>query len=228
MISVRSTVLAIFTRNFSRNCVPPCGELREADLKKFVEILSRSSKLLVVTGAGVSTESGIPDYRSEGVGAYARNKNFVPVQYQTFVKSPTFRQRYWLKNYLGWDNLYNLKPNKAHLTLSSLERDNKLLHVITQNVDSLHYKANTGRVIELHGTAYRVICLNCPLEIQRKTFQDILANSNPFVSVKQFQLNPDGDVDIGEVSEIRRVRGCTETKIGRSKSDRELYSLCIK
>ncbi|BES89894.1 unnamed protein product [Nesidiocoris tenuis] len=185
-------------RHVLRNVVPPCQPLNETDAHRLAEFLSASSKLLVVTGAGISTESGLPDYRSEGVGAYARNKNFTPVQYQTFVKSASFRRRYWLRNYLGWENLYSLKPNRAHLTLTQLEEEDKLIHLITQNVDRLHHKANTKNVIELHGTSFRVICLQCPFEIDRGRFQVSLADQNRDIAVKQFELNPDGDVDISE------------------------------
>ncbi|KAF6217398.1 hypothetical protein GE061_001753 [Apolygus lucorum] len=197
MVLIKSSFFINAARTF-RNCVPRCDPVKESDVVAFAEFLSKSSKLLMVTGAGISTESGLPDYRSEGVGAYARNKKFVPVQYQTFIKDPDFRKKYWLRNYLGWDNLYSLTPNGAHLAVTRLERNDRLIHLVTQNVDSLHIKADTKKVVELHGTSYRVVCLSCSFDIDRLRFQSLLAKHNPSVAINQFPLNPDGDVDIGE------------------------------
>lgn len=120
-------------------------------LRDFVE---SSRRLFVLTGAGISTESGIRDYRSEGVGLYAVS-NDRPVQHQDFVKSDLKRQRYWARNYAGWPIFSSHKPNCGHRVLAELERTGKLHWLVTQNVDSLHSKAGSQRLTELHGASCR-------------------------------------------------------------------------
>ena len=110
------------------------------------------------TGAGISTESGIPDYRSEGVGLYARSSNR-PVQYQDFVKHAYIRQRYWARNYVGWPKFGYFLPNSSHKTLALWEKAGKLHWLVTQNVDALHYKAGSTKVTELHGSAHRFVMM---------------------------------------------------------------------
>lgn len=154
------------------------------------------------TGAGISTESGIPDYRSVGVGLYARSKNR-PVIYQQFINNPEVRIRYWARNYVGWPRFSSMLPNYAHTFLKKLEDKNKLIHIITQNVDNLHTKAGSKNVLELHGTAYIVHCLNCDYSIDRHKFQNVLSNLNPQVSIMElYSVRPDGDV---ELTPVRRV-----------------------
>ena len=112
--------------------------------------------VLVVTGAGISTESGLQDYRSEDVGLYARSDKR-PTNHMTFVKNPNARKSYWARNFVGWDSWSQTQPNPAHVALAKWERHGdlfrpQLTHVITQNVDQLHFKAGSSKVIELHGT----------------------------------------------------------------------------
>ena len=114
------------------------------------------SSVLVVTGAGISTESGLQDYRSEEVGLYARS-NKRPTNHMNFIKNPSVRKSYWARNFVGWDSWSQTRPNPAHCTLAKWERNPnlykpKLTHIITQNVDQLHFKAGSTNVIELHGT----------------------------------------------------------------------------
>ena len=116
--------------------------------------LTACSIFVFLTGAGISTESGIPDYRSEGVGLYARSSNR-PVQYIDFVKHAHIRQRYWARNYVGWPKFGYFLPNSSHKTLSRWEDMGKLHWLVTQNVDALHYKAGSKKVTELHGSAHR-------------------------------------------------------------------------
>ena len=109
-----------------------------------------------MTGAGISTESGLQDYRSEEVGLYARS-NKRPTNHMTFVKNPNARKSYWARNFVGWDSWSQTQPNPAHVALAKWERRRdlyrpQLTHVITQNVDQLHFKAGSSNVIELHGT----------------------------------------------------------------------------
>lgn len=154
------------------------------------------------SGAGISTESGIPDYRSAGVGLYARSKNR-PVIYQQFINNPEVRIRYWARNYVGWPRFSSMLPNYAHTFLKKLEDKNKLINIITQNVDNLHTKAGSKKVLELHGTAYIVHCLNCDYSIDRHKFQNVLSNFNPQVSIMEpYSVRPDSDVEITPVSKI--------------------------
>lgn len=107
-----------------------------------------------MTGAGISTESGIPDYRSEGVGLYARSDRR-PIQHAEFVRSATARQRYWARNFVGWPQFSSHQPNTAHLVLRHWEKLGKLHWLVTQNVDALHTKAGSQRMTELHGCTHR-------------------------------------------------------------------------
>ena len=118
------------------------------------DFVNQSKRLFVLTGAGLSTESGIRDYRSEGVGLYAVS-NDRPVQHQDFVKSSLKRQRYWARNYAGWPLFSTHQPNQGHRVLADLERAGKLHWLATQNVDFLHSKAGSKRLTELHGTTTR-------------------------------------------------------------------------
>ena len=154
-------------------------------------------KILVLTGAGCSTESGIPDYRSANVGLYART-NHKPIQMQDFVKSANTRRRYWARNYVGWERFSSIKPNSTHIKLAKMERELRLSGVITQNVDTLHTKAGSKDVIELHGSGFEVICLSCKYSIDRHDFQLILNQLNPEVVDTSTMMRPDGDVELSQ------------------------------
>lgn len=146
---------------------------------------------------------GIPDYRSEEVGLYARS-NHKPMQYQQFLKSTSARQRYWARNFVGWPRFSNCQPNLTHFSVRDLELvHNKVNCVVTQNVDSLHYKAGSKNVIELHGSAFRVLCLECNSMYSRFEIQDMLMELNPSVTNTSDMIRPDGDVDIPIVSIIK-------------------------
>uniref|UniRef100_A0A8D8ME66 NAD-dependent protein deacylase n=1 Tax=Cacopsylla melanoneura TaxID=428564 RepID=A0A8D8ME66_9HEMI len=177
--------------------VPQHKPVIESDITKLKQFIQNHKKILVVTGAGISTESGIPDYRSEGVGLYARSDKR-PVQFQDFLQSKSVRTRYWARNFFGWPRFSSFLPNQNHYTLKQLEDDGKLLYVITQNVDGLHYKAGNKKVVEMHGTAFRVICLSCDYEIDRHKFQKTLEELNPNISIESQEMRPDGDVEISE------------------------------
>ncbi|CAK9800648.1 NAD-dependent protein deacylase Sirt4 [Anthophora quadrimaculata] len=154
-----------------------------------------SNFTFVPNRAGISTESGIPDYRSEGVGLYARS-NHKPILYKDFCGSDTIRRRYWARNYVGWPRFSSIKPNNTHQVLKKLEDANKVRCIITQNVDNLHAKAGSRRVIELHGTAFKVMCLSCDERICRYYLQDILNKMNPGMVATSQIIRPDGDVDL--------------------------------
>ncbi|XP_032526828.2 NAD-dependent protein deacylase Sirt4 [Danaus plexippus] len=182
----------------------------QEDFDKLREFLIKNKQLLVLTGAGISTESGIPDYRSEEVGLYARS-NHKPIQYQEFVKYPRVRQRYWARNFVGWPRFSAIKPNATHHVIRDLEKIGKVSSVVTQNVDRLHHKAGSTNVIELHGSGYIVKCLNCPYEIDRFKLQDILMKNNPSMKSSFDMIRPDGDVELSkEQVESFRTPLCPE------------------
>ncbi|XP_055678415.1 NAD-dependent protein deacylase Sirt4 [Lutzomyia longipalpis] len=180
--------------------IPKHNPVAESDIAKLEEFLHNKSRILVLTGAGISTESGIPDYRSEGVGLYARS-NTRPIQHPDFVKYPDVRKRYWARNYVGWPRFSSIEPNAIHHTLAKFEREGRILGLVTQNVDCLHTKAGSKKLIEIHGNGYTVICLSCDYSIPRHDFQSILNGLNPsLVATMTDMLRPDGDVDIPQAA----------------------------
>lgn len=175
--------------------VPKHQPCEDAVLSQLQEFLYDTKRLFVLTGAGISTESGIPDYRSEGVGLYATSDRR-PIQYKTFMESSKARQRYWARNYVGWPRFSSVNPNAAHKHLAAWEKQGKMACVVTQNVDRLHHKAGTSVVHELHGSAFTVICMSCRRQVVRHSFQTRLTRLNPYLSVKPAEIRPDGDVDL--------------------------------
>ncbi|XP_067911405.1 NAD-dependent protein lipoamidase sirtuin-4, mitochondrial [Heterodontus francisci] len=173
--------------------VPSSPPLDSIELEELQEFVLRSKKLLVLTGAGVSTESGIPDYRSEGVGLYARTERR-PIQHCEFVRSANGRQRYWARNYVGWPQFCSHRPNAAHNVLCKWENLGKLHWLVTQNVDALHTKAGSQRLTELHGCSHRVMCLGCGDVMLRSHLQEKLTALNPGWTEEAHGIAPDGDV----------------------------------
>lgn len=136
------------------NFVPACSTTDALSLELLQDFVARARRLFVITGAGVSTESGIPDYRSEGVGLYARTDRR-PMQHAEFTRSAKSRQRYWARNFVGWPQFSSHQPNRGHRVLRSWEDGGRLHWLLTQNVDSLHSKAGQKRLTELHGCSHR-------------------------------------------------------------------------
>ncbi|XP_020278661.1 NAD-dependent protein deacylase Sirt4 [Pseudomyrmex gracilis] len=196
---VRATISSVefgsYMYKSSLAFVPKCNPTRTEDVIKLKEFIDRNNRLCVLTGAGISTESGIPDYRSEEVGLYARS-NHKPVFYQEFCRSEASRKRYWARNYVGWPRFSSLKPNVTHKILKELEDIGKIRCFITQNVDNLHSKAGSKNVIELHGTSFRVMCLNCDHKICRYELQQIFQKLNPSMTATTQMIRPDGDVEL--------------------------------
>ncbi|CAH1996521.1 unnamed protein product [Acanthoscelides obtectus] len=196
----------LFCRKYSTDIlkfVPKHKPALDRDVDVLKEFIQKSNKIAVLTGAGISTESGIPDYRSEEVGLYART-NHKPVQYMEFLKSAQVRRRYWARNYVGWYTFSQRQPNQVHYSIRNLEHvHNKVSSVITQNVDGLHFKAGSSNVIELHGTAFRVICLQCRAEYDRFYIQDNLRDMNPHMVEVINMIRPDGDVEIPQVKLVK-------------------------
>jgi NAD-dependent SIR2 family protein deacetylase len=171
-------------------------------LKRF---LDRFESLAVLSGAGVSTGSGIPDYRDrEG-----KWKHTQPIQYGDFMKCRQSRQRYWARSYAGWQRFSRARPNAAHHALARLEAAGKIDTVITQNVDRLHSSAGNQNVIDLHGDLARVKCMNCGVVTQRKAFQSALERFNPDWTASVSQYRADGDAELAHGSAATfKVPGC--------------------
>lgn len=147
--------------------------------------------IAVITGAGLSTDSGIPDYR--GAGRVARH----PMQYDVFVGSLDARKRYWARSYVGWSRIAQAEPNRGHFALAEAQRINRIGTIITQNVDRLHQRAGAQDVIELHGRLDQVRCLGCGLELARTDVDVILERLNPgVVKDESIEFSPDGDAEI--------------------------------
>jgi NAD-dependent SIR2 family protein deacetylase len=143
----------------------------------------------VLTGAGISTASGIPDYR----GPESRKKKRNPIRYQEFVGSVDNRRRYWSRSAIGWPRFSKALPNPAHLALAHLEEEGWIQGIITQNVDRLHHKAGSQKIIELHGALAEVRCLECETLEARTSFQDRILALNPRWDEQQAEMAPDGD-----------------------------------
>jgi len=159
-----------------------------ASIDRAVEVLA-GRRIAVLTGAGVSTDSGIPDYR--GKGAPTRT----PMTAQQFLSSADARRRYWVGSHLGWRVFAAAQPNDGHRALADLESTGVANGVITQNVDGLHVRAGSGRVVELHGTMRRVGCLQCGQVFDRRDLAERVEADNPWISLPEnVELGPDGDV----------------------------------
>lgn len=196
---VANKIVTVLRRTYSSDFtfVPKFSPVKDSDLSKLKDFLDAHNNICVLTGAGISTESGIPDYRSEGVGIYARS-NRRPVLYKDFCNSEDIRRRYWARNYVGWPRFSSIKPNNTHAILKKLEDANKIRCIVTQNVDNLHSKAGSRKVIELHGTAFRVMCLNCDERICRYYLQDVFDRMNPNMIATCEMIRPDGDVELSQ------------------------------
>ncbi|MEV4578984.1 NAD-dependent protein deacetylase [Nonomuraea jabiensis] len=143
----------------------------------------------VLSGAGLSTESGIPDYR----GPTGRARRAEPMTYQRFVGSAQARQRYWARSHVGWRQIGQARPNAGHRAVAELERRGLLAGIVTQNVDGLHQAAGARRVIELHGGLDRVVCLSCRERTPRAELERRLRAANPEWEAAGARINPDGD-----------------------------------
>lgn len=178
------------------------GPLRAA--RELVSFLA-GLRFSVLTGAGCSTESGIPDYRGPQTKHVTRN----PIQYQAFVKSPSTRRRYWARAVVGWERFCRAEPNPAHRALSALEAAGLLRGLVTQNVDRLHRAAGSEDVIELHGALANVRCLDCGHIEARESVQDRLLALNPDWRRLRAEVAPDGDARVQPEEEARFVvAGC--------------------
>lgn len=188
---------------------------RPADLETLDPLLDllRDRRVVVLAGAGCSTESGIPDYRGPEGSLRARK----PIQYQEFVRSDAARLRYWARSAVGWLRFSAARPNPAHLALAQLEEGGVVRGVITQNVDGLHQAAGSRRVVELHGSLASVRCLGCGHTVSRDTFQERLGALNAEwmdrlrerTARGEVEVAPDGDAELpASALESFRVPAC--------------------
>lgn len=176
------------------------------DLEPVVDALSAGG-VLVLSGAGLSTESGIPDYRGEG-GSLSRH---TPMTYQDFTASAQARRRYWARSHLGWRTFGRARPNAGHRAVAAFGRHGLLSGLITQNVDGLHQAAGSTSVVELHGSLDRVRCLSCGAMSPRHELAWRLEAANTGFEPVAAGINPDGDADLTDeqVGDFR-VLPCTD------------------
>ncbi|MEA1028199.1 NAD-dependent protein deacetylase [Pseudomonas sp. N-137] len=173
-------------------------------------------RFLVLTGAGISTPSGIPDYRdSEGV-----RRGRQPMMYQEFLAKPEARRRYWARAMLGWPRVRQARPNVAHEALAMLQAHQRISGLITQNVDTLHDQAGSHDVIELHGSLHRVLCLDCEQRSERQQIQLLMQAQNPYLAGVDAVQAPDGDTLLDAAFEARfQVPRCPHCDGERLKPD---------
>ena len=166
--------------------------MTRAPLREFID---RHPRLFVLTGAGCSTASGIPDYRDDN-GDWKRAR---PVMLQPFLADESTRQRYWARSVVGWQRMRAARPNDAHRALAVLERDGRIEQLVTQNVDGLHQAAGSRDVIDLHGRVDVVVCLDCGARVPRARVQAELVRRNPGFAALEALAAPDGDADLEQV-----------------------------
>ncbi len=163
-----------------------------SETESLVGFIREHSRLIVLTGAGCSTDSGIPEYRDDD----GNWKHQPPMQFAEFVNDEGKRRRYWAQSFAGWHRISNAKPNAAHHAIAELERCGYVSCVITQNVDNLHKAAGSQNVIDLHGVLQRIRCLDCDATDSRYTYQSRLQDCNPGWSASITAIAPDGDARI--------------------------------
>ncbi len=164
----------------------------------------RGRRIVALTGAGISTDSGIPDYR----GPDSPPSN--PMTIRQFTSDPVFRQRYWARNHLGWRHLEQTRPNAGHLALATLEAAGAVVGLITQNVDLLHTRAGSRTVVDLHGSYARVVCLDCGHPMTRAALAELLEAANPNFTARLAEVGgiavaPDADAVVEDTSSFAVV-----------------------
>lgn len=165
--------------------------LESLNVQALLDVL-QGRRVAVLTGAGCSTESGIPDYRGPETRRRARN----PIRFKEFVQRADGRRRYWARAFVGWEKFRGKQPNPAHRALARMEREGHLTGLITQNVDRLHHAAGSEHVIELHGALADVRCLACGQRETRPALQKRLDALNPGWRSLRAEMAPDGDAEL--------------------------------
>ncbi|MBC52963.1 MAG: NAD-dependent deacetylase [Gammaproteobacteria bacterium] len=180
-----------------------CLEQQSGELTAFIH---RNAPLLVLTGAGISTDSGIPDYR-DSHGNWKRKQ---PVQHQDFMQSAATRQRYWARSLVGWPIMQQAQPNLAHHKIAELEHRGLVSLLVTQNVDRLHQKAGSTAVVDLHGRADELVCMSCGYTEQRALMHARCSALNPSLGSLSATVAPDGDADLEMDFSDFIVPGCPQ------------------
>ena len=193
MVQHRSVTQTVPDAHGSSGTAPWLAE-GPADSVREIAGLIAAGGVVVLSGAGLSTESGIPDYR--GPTGLARRAE--PMTYQAFTGAPAARQRYWARSHLGWRHIARATPNRGHHAVADLQRRGLLSGIITQNVDGLHQQAGARDVIELHGSLGRVICLGCGERTPRDELDQRLRAANPAWDAQVRLVNPDGDAALDD------------------------------
>jgi len=183
--------------------VPVQPEQAAAALADFIR---NHPRLMVLTGAGISTDSGIPDYR-DASGAWKRRQ---PVQHQAFLADEGLRRRYWGRSLLGWPVMRNATPNRAHGYLAELEARGHVSLLVTQNVDRLHQRAGSRQVVDLHGRADQVVCMECGYRCDRDQVHGWCTDLNPGFLRFRASAAPDGDADLEVDFSGFRVADCPD------------------
>jgi len=182
---------------------------------QLADLLS-AGDVVVLTGAGMSTDSGIPDYR----GPTAAGRRHSPMTYGEFTSDLEARRRYWARSHIGWRSIARARPNAAHVAVAALEGGGWLRGTITQNVDGLHQRAGSQNVVELHGSLATVVCLACGARCSRRQMTHRLRAANPGFDVRLAQIAPDGDAELAqEVVERYAVVSCHRCAGGVLKPD---------
>ncbi|EIK94253.1 silent information regulator protein Sir2 [Pseudomonas sp. M47T1] len=186
-----------------------------SDFERLCALMSQAP-FVVLTGAGISTPSGIPDYRdSNGV-----RRGRAPMMYQEFLSGAALRQRYWARAMLGWPKVRQARANVAHQALTDLQARGLISGLITQNVDNLHQQAGSHDVVELHGNLHRVLCLDCGQRLSRDDVQAVMETQNPYLAGVDATQAPDGDTLLDPRFEARfKVPPCPHCHGDRLKPD---------
>ena len=168
------------------------GEPTHSDSIESLLALLHGRRFAAISGAGCSTDSGIPDYR----GPQGTLRRRQPITYQEFLRSEANRRRYWARSVVGWPTVAAARPNAAHWALAALERAGRLTGLITQNVDGLHVAAGSQRLVELHGSLHFVRCLGCSARVERAALHRELLAENPRLNAALVDVAPDGDAEL--------------------------------
>jgi NAD-dependent SIR2 family protein deacetylase len=168
---------------------PPAVDPRALD---DLTALVADGDVVVLSGAGLSTDSGIPDYR----GATGALRRHTPMTYQTFLRDPRGRHRYWARSFVGWPRIRTARPNAGHRAVAALQRAGLVTGVVTQNVDGLHQAGGAVDVVELHGGLDRTVCLACGDVADRAELHERLRAANPGFGPHADEVNPDGDAEL--------------------------------
>jgi NAD-dependent SIR2 family protein deacetylase len=190
----------------ARGAQPGPSDVLTDPLETLTDLVA-GGEVVILSGAGLSTESGIPDYR--GPSGLARRAE--PMTYQTFAGGPAARRRYWSRSQHGWRHVAAAAPNAGHRAVAELQRRGLLAGIITQNVDGLHQAAGARPVIELHGSLHRVACLGCGQRSSREALDQRLRAANPGPAALVTQISPDGDAVLADEQADRfRVVDCQD------------------